>query len=111
MTASLYREIDALGGVGNGDYHQGFSDAKRLFLEVLERRGFGEAADASDAGAYGWIEWAGGECPVGPGTRLDVRFRNGASTEGFYSGVSASARDWRHDGSGIDIVAYRPVRP
>ena len=54
-----------------------------------------------------WIEWSGGECPVPPYTRVEVRFRNGA-----LNSVS-SAKDWTWKwpaGRGAyDIVGYRVI--
>lgn len=44
--ATLYREIDALGGTGTGDWHEGYSKALNDVLSILIRRGFSEAADA-----------------------------------------------------------------
>lgn len=62
-----------------------------------------------------WIEWNGGECPVGKGTRVDVKLRNGI--EGFnkpagywncgHGAGVATAFDWRHNEVDSDIVAYR----
>lgn len=54
--------------------------------------------------AEGWIEWAGGQCPVDAGTLVDLKFK---------SGVASSRRPpagnfrWEHVNSGGDIVAYR----
>jgi hypothetical protein len=53
-----------------------------------------------------WIEWNGGECPVPPGTRVDLRFRNGAELES-YPQDTAEVFYWRHDDHFSDIVAYR----
>jgi hypothetical protein len=58
----------------------------------------------------GWIEWAGGECPVEPETTVEVRFRMeklGPMTE------KASFFDWDWPESdppyNDDIAAYRIV--
>jgi hypothetical protein len=40
---SLYREIDALGGTGGGEWHAGYVAAISEVLNVLERRGFSES--------------------------------------------------------------------
>jgi len=52
-----------------------------------------------------WIEWKGGECPVAPDTRVEVRLRNGDS----YSHASAGwwVWKWRDLKDTHDIVAYR----
>lgn len=44
---TLYREIDALGGTGTGRWHDGYSDAIGVVLDILQRRGFSEVADAT----------------------------------------------------------------
>lgn len=67
-----------------------------------------------------WIEWAGGECPVGHDVEVEVRFRDG---EEFVGNMSCRAGDytpsgpstprnnnWMHDGSDCDITAYRVVQ-
>ena len=56
----------------------------------------------------GWIEWAGGECPVPPETRVAVQFR-------FEPGVDqgndrAVDLRWSHKGYDADIIAYRIVK-
>lgn len=77
MSATLYREIEALGGVqeGTGEYnagwHDGYTRALELVLEILTKRGFSEFGDpiedlciATEAvltdlgrpGADGWTE-------------------------------------------------------
>lgn len=63
-----------------------------------------------------WIEWQGGECPVDPDTRIEVRFR--PFTEGKpqdwdfctdkASEISRNGVDgWVHKNSAGDIIAYR----
>jgi hypothetical protein len=44
---TLYREIDALGGVADNDLERGYVSAIEDVLAILERRGFTEEADAS----------------------------------------------------------------
>lgn len=55
----------------------------------------------------GWVEWNGGECPLHPDARVEVRMRSGAKMSGLVSGGSM----WRHNGGDYDIVAYRLVKP
>lgn len=57
----------------------------------------------------GWIEWAGGECPVGQNQGVDVKLRGGYGDH-FY-GNPASYFEWSHNGLGLDIIAYRVVKP
>jgi len=56
-----------------------------------------------------WIEWKGGECPVAPGTRVEVRFRSGDSDPH----CNAAWWGWKWMGRDLedtyDIVAYRVV--
>ena len=56
----------------------------------------------------GWIEWSGGECPVGSNVPVEYIYRSG-----FQSGCSASLADWKHSDSdpGNDIVRYRVLVP
>lgn len=66
----------------------------------------------------GWIEWAGGECPVPAGTPIEVKLRNGSVYEGLaLQDLFTRAHQWRigleHDPSpcSIDIIAYRIINP
>lgn len=52
-----------------------------------------------------WIEWNGGECPVGEGQKVFVRFRNLEATEDEPS-IGSELR-WSHGGWSGDIVAYK----
>ena len=45
--STLFREIDALGGVPSNDCDRGYCEALSDVLAILERRGFSETADAS----------------------------------------------------------------
>jgi len=54
----------------------------------------------------GWIEWAGGECPVHPDTRIEYRLRDGTVAT-----LAARHLQWGHKGAAYDIVRYRIVRP
>jgi len=67
-------------------------------LAGLARAALAETADD------GWTAWEGGECPVGPLVRVDVRFANGTSLEGEH----AQTFDWDADDDEA-IVAYRIV--
>lgn len=54
-----------------------------------------------------WIEWKGGQCPVKPGTKIDIKMRNGD--------VAPTCRPahlaWSHAMGALDIIAYRVVYP
>ena len=54
----------------------------------------------------GWIEWKGGECPVRPDQRVDVRLRSGQ--ECFND---TPDWNWGACAHGGDIIAYRVVKP
>ncbi|EOV3349204.1 hypothetical protein ACONGJ_003563, partial [Edwardsiella piscicida] len=76
--------------------------------------------DVAKIDSDGWIEWKGGEMPVGRGTLVDVKYRDGKGTIGVSAGIhhrstdyrckagcSRSAKDWEHYQCAADIVAYR----
>lgn len=68
------------------------------------------AAQAPVANTDGWIDWAGGECPVSSHTSVDVKFRD-SSTD---YGNSADSYTWKHSAfgmPGLDIIAYRLHQP
>ena len=51
-----------------------------------------------------WIEWNGGECPVAPEMRVELKFRvHGTHIMPYY----ADALRWNHENNGGDILAYR----
>ncbi|MGY6249717.1 hypothetical protein ACXIUS_19520 [Bosea thiooxidans] len=56
-----------------------------------------------------WIEWNGGECPVGG--VVDVKLRRTHDDAEDFLLCDCEARDmrWRHIGNESDIVAYRLV--
>lgn len=52
-----------------------------------------------------WIEWKGGECPVGSYSKVETRLRCG-----LYSDADeARLIYWNHTGRGSDIIAYRII--
>ena len=57
------------------------------------------------ADADGWIEWNGGECPVGDFDEVQVKFKvdDGSGMEG----CEAQELHWHHEDAVFDIVAYR----
>jgi hypothetical protein len=52
-----------------------------------------------------WIEWKGGKMPVVAGTLVEIRFSDG--DELLATAADTYYWDWKQDGSGGDIVAYR----
>lgn len=68
----------------------------------------------------GWIEWAGGKCPVEEGTLVDVRYRNGHENHHVHAGEWCDdtgsdpawcAENWTHSNNNHDIIAYRLHQP
>ena len=110
----LYREI-----VGVAYHYSGQSISRELdkddlaAIAILEKA----LADAKDnatvrfetvsgAMAYlndGWIEWHGGECPVAPDTRVEVKFRNGNTD----NEEVADLWFWGNANNDGQIIAYR----
>jgi hypothetical protein len=71
-----------------------------------------EAAATAAPDDDGWITWNGGERPVAPDVRVQVKFRCGSDW------VNCCASDFRWDHAGVeraasatDIVAYRIAKP
>lgn len=60
----------------------------------------------------GWIEWAGGECPVSGEKLVEIKMRNGG-TDGPRKAGNLSWHNGNtvRDEMGCDIIAYRVVKP
>lgn len=71
---------------------------------ILPRKEYFHLYPAPDAD--GWIEWKGGECPVGEDDLIDVKFSDGDS----FFGVD-NAWDWSYDHDICNIIAYRLHKP
>jgi hypothetical protein len=58
-----------------------------------------------------WIEWAGGECPVGEGVVVEVKYRQAPweSDNAVELLDDATIMRWSHANDNGDIVAYRVV--
>ena len=56
----------------------------------------------------GWIEWAGGECPVARGARGFLKYRDGEvrPLENYHT----DNMFWKRMGNDCDIIAYRVVQ-
>ena len=58
----------------------------------------------------GWIEWAGGECPIQEGVLVKVKYRN--EKDYHIKGTNCAGRwSWEHYGTDGDIIAYRLHKP
>lgn len=55
----------------------------------------------------GWIDWAGGECPVEPERLVDIKLRDGL----IFCGMDADGWRWSDIGHNADIIAYRLHQP
>lgn len=69
--------------------------------------GAGKTASAADAD--GWIEWAGGECPVDSDAIVEVKYLKPSPLH--FNNDRAGDFAWSHTGSNGDIIAYRIVQP
>lgn len=58
--------------------------------------------------ADGWIEWNGGECPVGGGCVVSYKMRDGKT---FKCGEPAREVRWNYNLTTTDIIAYRLHNP
>lgn len=70
----------------------------------------GLPSPASETEADRWVEWKGGDCPI-PNAKsgeFEIRFRSGST---HLSRSIADAFSWINWGEGLDIVAYRVVKP
>ena len=65
------------------------------------------AASKAVVGHNGWIDWAGGECPVPKNALVDVKLRDNLVDECS----SADNWQWKHFGNHTDIIAYRLQQP
>lgn len=75
--------------------------------EKITREQYESALAASKAvvGHDGWIQWAGGECPVDSDAIVEVKYR--WHNQHQYNNDRAGDFDWAHAGSSSDIIAYR----
>lgn len=103
--AAFWREEDhEVAGKMDGYYKHG---------EVIASR---EPITEPVPDADGWIEWNGGECPVGKGVLVDVKYRDGIEKYNLPADITGARRDasqtfWDNDNYGSDIIAYRLSKP
>ena len=67
------------------------------------------AASKAVVGHNGWIQWAGGDCPVDSDAIVEVRYRKPSPYQ--FNNDRAGDFIWLHTGSGGDIIAYRLHKP
>jgi hypothetical protein len=84
-----------------------------MFLGWLDGQPVADALDVEGQANHtacddGWIEWHGGECPVGPDVMVEIKTDNDARVYLF------PAKDlrwkWAHGGNIDDIIKYRVVK-
>lgn len=75
--------------------------------DVVTKQQYEAALAASKAvvGHNGWIQWAGGECPVDSDAIVEVKYRKPNPCQ--YNNDRAGDFAWAHDGIDGDIIAYR----
>lgn len=78
---------------------------------VVSRRQYESSLAASKpvVGHNGWIQWAGGECPVDSDAIVEVKYRK--PNQHQYNNDRAGDFYWAHTGSNADIIAYRLQQP
>lgn len=69
------------------------------------------AASKAVVGHNGWIQWAGGECPVDSDAIVEVKYRIPKPYQYNNYNDRAGDFDWEHIGSNADIIAYRLHKP
>ena len=96
------------------DHRVDLRDAAKAARAAIARAEAALAEPQPDAD--GWIPWAGGECPVGQDTLVDLRYRDSEKwpdklgVPSGYCHLESSYPYWRNDGGSSDILAYRIVR-
>ena len=102
--AHAVKKLLVAGGRGAKDAETDIREA----IVSLDRWSDMRAEEAAPAAAAddGWIEWGGGECPVGVYERVLYRLREG------YEGTACGSDmlRWSHEGLGSDIIAYRIIK-
>ena len=108
-------ELDCEGELfeSNSDYCSGFKLEKcDDWIEgVVTKQQYEAALAASKAvvGNDGWIQWAGGECPVDSDAIVEVKYRKPNQYQ--FNNDRAGDFTWSHDGFDGDIIAYRLQQP
>ncbi|QFG15330.1 hypothetical protein 4L372X_018 [Aeromonas phage 4_L372X] len=113
MTISFYRDAPCR----NGDYWLGDyiheADVKVSKLSnnwhqtYLSSEEYYHAYPNADAD--GWIEWYGGECPVGDFDEVQVKYKVDDGSGMCW--CEAKELYWHHEDADCDIVAYRLHKP
>lgn len=93
----------------NSDYYSDFKLEKcdDWITDVVTKQQYESALAVSKAVVChnGWIQWAGGECPVDSDAIVEVKYRSPNPYQ--YNNDRAGDFAWAHTGSSCDIIAYR----
>lgn len=81
--------------------------SKNTIAEQVFDAGYRLPSHIPTADADGWIDWAGGECPVDSCAAVDVIFRSKKTAAAY----QADRWRWDHNGTDSDIIAYRLSQP
>lgn len=97
----------------DSDYCSGFKLEKcdDWITDVVTKQQYEAAIAANKAvvGNDGWIQWAGGDCPVDSDVIVEVKCR--WHNQHQYNNDRAGVFYWAHTGSNADIIAYRLQQP
>lgn len=111
-----WRDLTARAQAAQAEADALFEHAGQCHGEIVVRLaelGWGAprvVAVASEPANDGWVEWAGGVCPVDLGTRIDTKYRDGDEMfngEAGQFGTKTSEMFWLNECHKNDIVAYR----
>lgn len=127
----LVKELPKLGGWPEGVTHIGQEYDRELMFYgrgnistglilnelAIDHRKLGKSGEkitraqyeAAIAGCDGWIQWAGGDCPVDSDAIVEVKYRKPNPYQ--FNNDRAGDFTWSHDGFDGDIIAYRLQNP
>ena len=71
--------------------------------------GINKKYESTLEGSDGWIQWAGGKCPVDSYAIVEVKYRKPSPLH--FNNDRAGDFSWSHDGIDGDIIAYRLQQP
>lgn len=101
------------GDWGDGDWSNPFidtiADDRHECIVSRKQYEFALAASKAAVGHNGWIQWAGGECPVDRDAIVEVKYRKPNPYQ--FNNDRAGDFTWSHDGFDGDIIAYRLQHP
>ena len=89
-----------------GNFHH-YITANDWKVSIVTREQYKTALADSKAvvGNNGWIQWAGGDCPVDSDAIVEVKYRKPRPYQ--FNNIRAGDYIWLHTGSDGDIIAYR----